>query len=316
MNVLNFFVELYGKLHNYKGVPFWVLTPARKIVRGAADKLLPSYLSRLHKRRMNVGSGVIISFTSFPARINEVWKVVETLKNQSVKPERIILWLSKEQFPDKDSVPQSLRECEDGLFEIRLVDGDIRSHKKYYYAMQEYPDKTVVTCDDDIYYSKDMLKSLVSTAHLFPNCIIANTTKQILFDGNGVLKPYSDWDDLVTPYASDNRVQIGEGGVLYPSDCLHELVLRKDLIAELAPLADDLWLNLMARLKKTPVVQSNRAVLPLPIESEAPTLTSVNNGAVNMNDVQLQKMREWLKKEDLEDVYRADYHIDKPSTGG
>ena len=315
MNVLNLFTRAYGKLHNYPGIPYWILTPFRKIVRGTANLFLPHYLKRVHNQNKLNGKDIIVSFTSFPARINEVWKVVESLKAQSVRPEKIILWLSKEQFPNDNDIPQSLRECEDGVFEIRFVDDDIRSHKKYYYALQQFPKKAVVTCDDDVYYHKDMLRTLIEAANRYPHCIIANTTKQLSFDKDTELSSYAEWKEINAPYASENRVQIGEGGVLYPPGCLNELVLRKDLIAELAPLADDLWLNVMARLKKTPVVHSGKAIFPLPIASEAPKLTSVNNGVENMNDVQIRNIRKWLKENGMPDVYSIDYRIKEPAGG-
>lgn len=307
MNVINLITSTYGKLHNYPGVPFWLLTPFRKIVREIANIILPLYLKRTHEQNKISGKEIIISFTSFPARINEVWKVVESLKRQSVRPGKIILWLSNEQFPNTNDIPKSLLECVDDLFEIRMVDDDMRSHKKYYYAMQTFSQKAIVTCDDDVYYHKDMLRNLVSASHHFPHCIIANTTKQILYDKNGILKPYAEWNEFAEPYARENRVQIGEGGVLYPPDCLQKLVFRKDLISNLAPLADDLWLNMIARLSKTPIVQSGQIILPLPIACDAPTLTSVNNGSNNMNDVQINNMRQWLTSNGMPDVYSNDY---------
>ena len=307
MNVLDLLTGIYGKFHNYPGIPFWLLTPFRNIVRGIANMILPLYLKRTHNQNMKSGKDIIISLTSFPARINKVWKVVESLKRQSVRPEKIILWLSKEQFPKANDIPKSIRECEDALFEIRMVDDDIRSHKKYYYAMQEFPDKIIVTCDDDIYYHKDMLFNLTKTARRFPHCIIANTTKQLRYNDDGVLLPYREWNCLISPLSLDNLVQIGEGGVLYPPGCLQKIVLRKDLITNLAPLADDLWLNMIARLSKIPIVQSGQIILPLPIASDAPTLTSINNGSNNMNDVQINNMRKWLTSNGMPDVYSNDY---------
>ena len=134
MNLLNLFTGLYGKLHSYPGVPYWGLTPLRKIVRFAANKYLPLYLSQSLPKNGKPEPGVVISFTSFPARIADVWQVVKSLKNQTVLPEKIILWLSKEQFPTKSTIPDSLCQEEDKLFEIRMVDEDIRSHKKFYYV--------------------------------------------------------------------------------------------------------------------------------------------------------------------------------------
>lgn len=311
MNALNLFTKAYAGLHNYPGVPYWVLTPLRKIVRYGANKTLPKYLGKGQFPNGKTEKGVIISFTSFPARINDVWKVVESLKNQSVLPEKIILWLSREQFPTKDTIPDTLWKQEDSLFEVRMVEGDIRSHKKFYYVMQEFPDKTFVTCDDDIYYHPDMLKYLVEGSKQFPECVIANTTRKICFENNGELKPYNQWETNYDSFSSENLIQIGVGGVLYPPKALHELTLRKDLFFSLTPMADDIWLNCMARMQGTPVVQSAMKMLPLPIDSDSPALSSANKGQ-NRNDLQLSQLKDYLLRNGLSDVYSKTFKITPP----
>lgn len=308
MNLLTLFTSVYSALHSYPYIPYWVLTPFRKLVRYAANLALPKYLAQVNVLRGEKENGVIISFTSFPARINNVWLVVKSLKNQSVLPEKIILWLSKEQFPKKETIPDSLWREEDSLFEIRMVDNDIRSHKKYYYVMQEFPEKAFVTCDDDIYYHPDMLKYLLEANKMYPNCVIANITRQIQFSEEGFLLPYQKWAKTQEPFASKDQIQIGVGGVLYPPNALHELTLRKDLFFTLTPLADDIWLNCMARMNGTPTVHSAMNFLPLPINSKAPSLSTSNRGG-GKNDEQLQSLGKWLDGL-LINPYSDNYHIE------
>lgn len=285
MIIYNILVRFYGKLHNYRNVPFWFLTPIRRLVRFLSYILLPKVLNVKRTNKGIVKKDLIVSLTSFPSRIKDVWQVVESLKNQSILPEKIILWLSKEQFSQKDSIPISLLNRENELFEIRLVDQDFRSHKKYYYAMIEFPNKTIVTCDDDIYYHPDMLKVLIEDSNRFKGCIISNVTKQLSFYANGNIRPYNQWKDEFESYSCENMIQIGVGGVLYPPNSLDKMVLRNDLFTLLTPLADDIWLNCMARMKKTIIVQSSKNILPLPIKSNSPTLTSINCDE-NLNDIQ------------------------------
>lgn len=273
------------------------------MTRAVANNVLPSYLANSPRPTGQEEADIIVSFTSFPARIDKVWLVVECMLRQTLLPKKIILWLSKEQFPTSDSVPRMLRDYENGRFEIRYMDGDIRSYKKFYYTIQEFPNHTFVTCDDDIYYHPDMLKSLVDTSLKFPGYIIANTTRQITYDKSGELNPYHLWKIDFEAYDYKNRVQIGVGGVLYPPGCLHNFVTRKDLFIHLAPMADDLWLNLMARLEGTPIMQSAQIIMPLPIKSTAPKLNSINNGVENMNDKQISQLRSWFLKEGFGDVY-------------
>lgn len=308
MNALDFFTKTYGLLRNYRAIPFWVLTPFRRIVRYSASRLLPMHLTYFHPKIGTIETDVIVSFTSFPARINEVWQVVKSLKNQSLLPEKIILWLSEEQFPNRQGIPETLWKEVDNLFEIRMVEGDIRSHKKFYYVMQEYPEKTFVTCDDDIYYHPDTLKCLVECSKRFPGCVITNTARQITFDELGQLKPYNDWRKEQERYASTNLIQIGVGGVLYPPKALHELTLRKDLFLSLTPMADDIWLNCMARLNNTPVVKSAMRLLPLPIRNDSPSLSAENKGE-NKNDIQLSELKNYLNRMGITDVYTPEFNI-------
>lgn len=303
MNLLSFFTKTYSRLHYYPGVPFWVLTPFRKLVRFGANKLLPRYLAKPRKTTGEKESDLIVSFTSFPARINDVWLVVESLRNQSVLPEKIILWLSSKQFPNSADIPDILWKEVDDFFEIRMVDDDIRSHKKFYYVMQEFPNKTFVTCDDDIYYHPDTLRYLVEGSRKNPGSVIANAARYIQYDENGILLPYNDWKVAQKPFESENLIQIGVGGVLYPPNVLNELTLRKDLFLSLTPMADDIWLNCMARLNGTPVVKSAMRFLPLPIASDAPKLSSTNKGKDNYNDKQLIQLRAYFKEHGINDVY-------------
>ena len=74
---------------------------------------------------------IIISLTSFPARIHRIWLVIESLLRQSYKPDMIILWLSKEQFGSIDSLPSNLLKLRERGLQIILKDSDLRSHKEY-----------------------------------------------------------------------------------------------------------------------------------------------------------------------------------------
>ena len=49
--------------------------------------------------------------------------------------------------------------CPRGL-DIRFVDGDLRSHKKYFYAFQEFTEKVIVTVVDDALYPEELTKAL------------------------------------------------------------------------------------------------------------------------------------------------------------
>lgn len=264
--------------------------------------------NKTESENRNKADNIIISLTSFPARLNTIWQCIESLKRQSVLPEKIILYLSKDQISYKD-LPLSLTKKEDELFEIRMVEGDIRSHKKYYYAMKENPEKIIVTTDDDVIYPPFMLSSLLEAHFQFPQDVIANFTHVITLK-NGVVAPYIEWYDLPAMQnkidSVPNQIQVGIGGVLYPPHSLHKDVFDVELARKLAFLADDLWLYAQTVIGGQRVIKSRlniNTVIPITIKNDS-TLTS-ENVHNNKNDVQFNNIRDYYLKQLNIDIVKS-----------
>jgi len=197
----------------------------------------------------------IVSLTSFPGRINDIWITVETILRQSVKPDKIILWLAEEQFPDR-KLPEILnRQIDRGL--TVNYGKDLRSHKKYYYSLLNYPKAKIITLDDDVYYPKDVIKNLIELHEEYPDLVVANRAHKITVR-NGKVNPYGNWKHNVgeiTP--SHLLIATGIGGILYPPGVLNEEVFNAKLFKELCFHADDIWLKVM-ELKNGAIVATNR----------------------------------------------------------
>ena len=73
-----------------------------------AEFLKSSYVG---VQEQNNSLELIVSLTSYPARIPYIKYTLYTLLMQSYKPNQILLWLSKEEFPNKEKdLPQELLE--------------------------------------------------------------------------------------------------------------------------------------------------------------------------------------------------------------
>lgn len=289
MNILNLLTQVYGCLYNRPNIHYRILSPARLFVRKTAHLLLPKYLSRQKKESQTIISDLIVSFTSFPARIDEVWQVVECMLRQTYLPEKILLWLSKEQFPSRDRIPESLKKREGKRFEIRIVDGDIRSHKKYYYVSKYYPDKYVFLIDDDIYYPTTLLENTWK-AHLeHPSSVICNYGFEIQYDGSGGLKPYNEWKRNYQGSESNHLFFGSGGGTLICPSKLYPDLLNIDLALKLTPIADDIWLNAMVKLMGLPVkLLPNRFILPIIVKQDVKL--AEQNRLYNKNDEQISNI--------------------------
>lgn len=239
---------------------------------------------------------ILISLTSFPARINDVKYVVYSLLNQTHKPDKIILWLGKEKFPNKDAdLPKDLLKMKEYGLSIEYCE-DIRSYTKLLPALQNYPDYLIITVDDDIYYPKTLVDKLYHTYIQNKNCIIANRAHGITVKDNSI-EPYSKWTMEIKNNASSYRnFFTGVGGVLYNPKLLPQDIFRKDLFMNYCPHADDIWFNAMAVLNgtKTKIVSGDNTPLYVNYAAELSgtnTLGTKNNG-LSENDTQLKKVLE------------------------
>ena len=274
--------ELYRKTIGKQG---FLYSAFRYLLRLYNNIIFPLEVKMKQKQTLSKQDKVIVSLTSFPQRIDKVWMVIETIFRQTVKPDKIVLTLSELQFKDK-KIPEKLLEQTQRGLEIIWTKDDIRSHKKYYYVMQKYPNAIIITVDDDILYEKNLIKTLLDYNQTYPDCIICNW---------GSIKKGSDykhWKNLLFQFKlpSYDVLQIGVGGVLYPSNSLHKEVFKKEIFLEICPLADDIWLNAMAIINDTKIVKTDYSFYYIPILNKNNIELNKVNVGENQNDVQIKKI--------------------------
>ncbi len=188
---------------------------------------------------------IIISFTSFLPRLDSLHYVVRSLLQQSIKPDRIILYLGEDVIPE--DLPDSLRKMKRYGLEIEFRKDNLKSHKKYYYAMSENPNAIIVTVDDDLIYPSNMLALLLDAYKDYSDCVIAARVHKMTFDQNGNIRPYKEWDYEYTKPSSPSKCLFATGGAgcLYPPHLLDDSLLDATLINQLCLNADDVWLKFM-----------------------------------------------------------------------
>lgn len=303
MSLLSIYTRAYEVLHDYEHIYTKLLMPFRVFIRYTGNWILPLYLKNKKIQRGTVNEDVVVSLTSFPTRIDTVWMTVSSLLRQTVCPHKVILWLSDVQFPGKTGIPQSLLDLQNDVFEIRLVSGDIRSHKKYYYAFKEYSEKIIITTDDDIIYAPNMIERLITEHNNNPSDVLCCFGVKMLYSDKRKLEPYNSW--IVIPYKQkeEDIVFFGSGGgTLFPPKMIREEVLNKEKFLELTPTADDVWLNAMVKssgviVKKIPFGQ----YFPI-IKRHDKKLFHVNVGE-DRNDIQIKSIQEYLYSIDGKDPF-------------
>lgn len=197
---------------------------------------------------------IIVSLTSYPARFAGAYYAIRSIFAQSVKADRIILYVDDN--VTSEQYPAELAELQKYGLEIISRPLNLKPHKKYFYAMKENPEDIVITVDDDQIYPSDLFEKLLACYKKFPKCVIAARAHRIGFSDDGEIKPYNEWkmesEKVYKP--SFALCATGVGGVLYPPHCMYKDLFQYDLISKLAPNADDLWLKVMQILQGTSVV--------------------------------------------------------------
>ena len=210
---------------------------------------------------------VIISMTSFLARIDRVYVTAYSLLAQSMKADEVILWLGADKFPGKEKeLPPDLLSLREKGLTIKWV-SDIRSYTKLVPALKEYPDDIIVTADDDLYYPREWLEKLYDAYLKEPTLIHCHRAHTITFDKNGDVADYSEWKRHdKKEKATYLNFLTGVGGVLYPPHSLDEDVLNEKLFKALSPTADDIWFWAMAVKKGTKIRKLPDLMMENPIQ--------------------------------------------------
>lgn len=306
MNLLNNLYSIYYTLPDFSRIGFLgkVVNKILEIsLKRVFDRTVPSYLDRT---KSDFGFGLnteqrketfIASLTSFPARINDIWITLELLLRQTFKPDKLILWLSKEQFPGKEKdLPKNVNDLIKRGLIIEWVDDDLKAHKKYFYAMQKYPNANIITLDDDLYYDTNIIKNVVKLHQKYPDLITTNRAHKITFH-NGFINKYKNWKHRVTDKSPSKAIlPTGGGGTLYPPGSLHPDAFNSNLIKKLSLNADDIWLKFMSlknnRLSVTNKLYNKQFITVQRTQGEK--LVNINIGA-NGNDIQLKNLCEYYQ---------------------
>ncbi|MCL1961771.1 MAG: hypothetical protein FWG56_08390 [Desulfovibrionaceae bacterium] len=235
---------------------------------------------------------IILSFTSFPKRINLMEDVIAKLLNQSYRPNKIILWLAKDQFPNKEKdLPNYLKNIDGNNFYIEWCE-DIKSYKKLVPSLRIFKDATVVTCDDDILYDKNWLLELVAEYLKNPEVIHCHRAHEISLDTENMPLTYKKWRrNTKNEKISYRNFFTGCGGVLYPQNTFDKRVLDSEKFMNICSHGDDIWFWGMAVMnkKKINVIQNSCFKLTHSPHTQDDALW-IENDQGGRNDVMLKNL--------------------------
>ncbi len=198
---------------------------------------------------------IIVSLTTHGKRLYDVAFTIESIMQQSMKANRIILWLDDSYLNKR--LPSYLYKQKDRGLEIRFC-RDMRSYTKLIPVLRCFQDAAIITIDDDALYDNDLLERLIVPYLTAPQYIYCHRSHRMTFDDCGSILPYNQWQ-----WCSSNEepshfnFATGVGGVLYPPHSLDDEVNNESVFLDICKYADDVWFKAMAIKKGTLVKKVN-----------------------------------------------------------
>ena len=192
---------------------------------------------------------IIVSLTTYSKRINTVFLAIESIFEQTAKPDKIVLWLDKNEF-SIDTIPSTLKkQIKQGLT-VDFCD-NIRSYKKLIPSLKKYPDDIIITIDDDIVYKNDCIENLYNAYLEDKNQVYCNYSFKFLSQD-------------FRPVVNENKAYflfnyIGTGaGTLFPPHILPDEIFNEDVFMKLAPIHDDVFISLLLQMYNINLVNVNK----------------------------------------------------------
>lgn len=286
MNIVDFFdkCRFWGANRNRFLSKIYFYPIVNNLVNIVANCMLPLYFELTKNNPKYAIYGVnderkekiIVCLTSFYVRIPKLWLVVESILRNTVKPDKIVLYLQLEKIED---IPHRLYRMKERGVEFVLCDTTLRSHNKYYHAFRSFPNDCIITIDDDMFYRSDFIATFVENHEKYPNLIIANWAKKVSKE----TPMYKEWGEPRNAEVSVALLPIGVAGVLYPPHSLYSDVLNENLIMSLSITADDVWLTAMGILNGTQKYFSGYKQNFLPILIKNNVALDTSNVGENVN---------------------------------
>lgn len=283
------FKEIVKKFH----FVYMSLSFLKFIARMLHVSILKAKLRLTRMKSCDAKENFIVSVTTFPARGNQLVWTLRSLLTQSRLPSKIFVVLSEQEYK---KIPDWLLGFVPYGIEILWTEKNDRSYKKLLPIIGKHCGLSVVTVDDDVIYSVDMLDNLFSLHVANPQAVVCNRAWAVSYDDECKMLPYRKWDMPSSATPSKDIFPTGVGGVLYPATFLAYDLLNDEIFNVICPNGDDIWfwgIGNLLRIERIYTAKDDSVISSVGVPKNS---LSLNNVLEDGNDIQLEKMVHWMAK--------------------
>ncbi len=123
-------------------------------------------------------SNVIVSLTSLPRRLGKLHLTIKSILSQTILPTKIVLFLNSDEMAGV-KIPSRLKALQGDRFQIVFTEKNVRSYGKLFHALAMFPEKSIITIDDDMIYPPYLLQALLDGSARNPGKVICSIGRKI-----------------------------------------------------------------------------------------------------------------------------------------
>ena len=185
---------------------------------------------------------IIVSMTSYPKRIMYVYEIILNLLNQTLVPDEIHLWLSEEEFVNKENdLPIKLKDfIDNNIIFVHWLKDNFYIHKRHEIFKYTSDDDLIFFFDDDILYPKNIIEDIVNKSNELNNEKVINYN---MFHKHKYVGKHIKYTLL---FSNKEKYIMYCGHSMFPSKLYPKFLLEDSYIQKrtlLSPISEECWIN-------------------------------------------------------------------------
>lgn len=226
-----------------------------------------------------------INITTINSRLDLCAATVWSLMQQTLVPDQINIWISKDKYLSDDGIS----DVPTWIYDLNKINNIVRviyvnntgPYRKIIPAIRQAKDDDIlIYADDDVIYAKTWLEKLINIfMHYKGNMVVASRIREKKKNVFGIYQSYSMLSLCNTnKIFNKDFIITGVGGCVLSRKHILDKYIYMDDFLNVCPRADDIWISKIIELSGTEVICCAEAIIDVQeIHHSINALNHINN---------------------------------------